>query len=85
MADQGAKEVDHRTVPNRRRQADQERVERSNRQVDLIRRENYLNSIKIHYLTHFASHVWRFGSLSMYSTEIGELVHQDQIKDGYRM
>ena len=84
MADQRAKEVHHKTVANRRRQADQERVERSDRRADLIRRENHFNFIKMHYLTHFASHVRRFGSISMYSTEIGELAHKDQIKDGYR-
>jgi len=84
MADQRAKEVRHRTAANRRRPADQERVERSDRRADLIRRENHFNFIKMHYLTHFASHVRRFGSISMYSTEIGELAHQDQITDGYR-
>jgi len=84
MADQHAKEVCHRTVANRRRLADQERVERSDRWADLIRREHHFNFIKMHYLTHFASHVWRFGSISMYSTEISELAHKDQIKDGYR-
>jgi len=82
MADQRAKEVRHRTVANRRRLADQERVERSDWRADLIRRENHFNFIKMHYLTHFASHVRRFGSISMYSTEIGELAHKDQIKDG---
>jgi len=84
MADQRAKDVHHRTIANRCRQADQERVERCNPRVDLIRRENHFNFIKMHYLTHFASHAWRFGSISMYSTEIGELAHKDQIKDGYR-
>jgi len=84
MADQRAKEVHHRSVANRRRLADQERVEMSDRRADLIWRENHFNFIKMHYLTHFASHVWRFGSISMYSTEIGELAHKDQIKDGYR-
>jgi len=84
MADQRAKEVHHRTGANRRRQADQERVERSDRPADLIRRENHFNFIKMHYLTHFASHVRRCGSISMYSTEIGELAHKDQIKHGYR-
>jgi len=84
MADQHAQEVHHRTVANRRRLADHERVERSDRRADLIRRENHFNFIKMHYLTHFASHVQRFGSISMYSTEIGELAHKDQIKDGYR-
>jgi len=84
MADQGAKEVHHRTLANRCRHADQERVERSDRRADLIRCENHFNFIKMHYLTHFASHVPRFGSISMYSTEIGELAHKDQIQDGYR-
>jgi len=36
MADQCAKEVRHRTVANRRRLADHERVERSDRRADLI-------------------------------------------------
>jgi len=84
MADQHAKEVHHRTVANRRRQANQERVERSDQQADLIRCENHFNFIKMHYLTHFASHVRRFGSITMYSTEIGELAYMDQVKDGYR-
>jgi len=84
MADQRAKEVHHGTVANRRRLADQVRVERSDRQADLIWREKHFNFIKMHYLTHFASHVRRFGSISMYSTEMGELAHKDQNKDGYR-
>jgi len=84
MVDQRAKEVRHGTVANRRRLADQERVERSDRWADLIRRENHFNFIKMHCLTHFASHVRRFGSISMYSAEIGELAHKDQIKEGYR-
>ena len=57
MADQRAKEVGHRTVANRRRLADKEPVERSDRRADLIRRENHFNFIKMHYMTHFASHV----------------------------
>jgi len=84
MADQRAKEVRNRTVANRRRLADQERVERSHLRADLIRRENHSNFIKMNYLTHFASHVRRFGFISMYSTEIGEQAPKNQIKDGYR-
>jgi len=84
MPDQRPKEVYYITVANRRPLADQERVERSDRRADLIRRENHFNFIKMHYLTDFASHVRRFASISMYSTEIGELAHKDQIKDGYR-
>jgi len=84
MADQGAKAVHHRTVANRRRLADQDRVERSAGQADLIRRENHLNFINMHYLIHLGFHVRRFGSISMYSTKIGEPAYKDPIKDGYR-
>jgi len=84
MADQRDKEVQHKTVANRRRQADQDRVERCDQQADLIWCENHFNFLKMLYLTHFASHVRRFGSISIYSTEIAELAHNDQIKDGYR-
>jgi len=51
MADQGAKEARHRTIANRRRLADPERVEWSDRRAALIRRENHFNFIKMHYLT----------------------------------
>ena len=37
----------------------------------------------MHYLTHFASQVRLFGSISKHSTEISELAYMDQIKDGY--
>jgi len=73
MQDQSANEGHHRTVSYGRRQADQERVERSDRGADLIRREKHFHFIKMHYLTDFASNIWRFGSRSMYSTEISEL------------
>ena len=65
-------------------QTDQNRLERVNWAADLIQRENHFNFIKMHYLSHFASHVGRFGSLLMYSTEMGELAHKEQIKGGYR-
>jgi len=52
--------------------------------VDLIRHENHFNFIKMHYLSHLASHVRHFGSISIYSTEIDELAHKEQIKDVYR-
>jgi len=83
MANQHAKEVHHRTVANCRLLADQERVERSERRADLIRRENHFNFIKMRYLIQFASHVQHFGSISMYSTKIGNLAYKDEIKDGY--
>jgi len=83
MADQRAKEFHHRTVANRRRLVDQERVEGSDRRAYFIRRENHFNFIKIHYLTRLAPHRRHFGFISRYSTQFGELAHMDQIKDGY--
>jgi len=84
MANQRANEARHNTAAKRRRQVDQEWLARANQPADLIRRENHFNLIKMHYLTNFASHVRHFGSISMYSTAIGELAHKEQIKDSYR-
>ena len=84
MANQRANEACHNTAAKRRRQVDQERLERGNQRADLIRRKNHFNFIKMHDLSHFASNVQCFGSISMYSTEISELAHKEQIKDGYR-
>jgi len=83
IADQPTKNVHHRTIANHSRQADQERVERSDWRADLIRRENHFNLMKMHYLTQFASHVQHFRYILMYSTEISELAYKDQINDGY--
>ena len=84
MANQIDQEANHISAAQRRRQADQNRLERVNRRADLIQRENHFNFIKMHYLSHFASHLRRFLSILMYSTEIGELAHKEQIKEGYR-
>ena len=84
IANERAHEIRRTSAAKRRRQADQERLQRVNQRADLIRRENHFNFIKMHYLSHFSSHVRRFGSISMYSTKIGELAHEDQIKEGYR-
>jgi len=84
IANKRAHEIGHTSAAKLRRQADQERLQRVYQQADLIRRENHFNFIKMHYYSHFSSHVRRFGSISMYSTEIGELAHKDQIKESYR-
>ena len=84
MANQISQEAYRISAAQRRLQADQNRLERVNRLADLIQRENHFNFIKMHYLSHFASHVRRFGSILMYSTEMGELAHNEQIKEGYR-
>jgi len=43
-----------------------------------------LHPIQIFFLLMFAQHVRCFGSVAMYSTDIGELAHKEQIKEGYR-
>jgi len=83
-ANQRANEARHNTAAKSRRQVDQERLERGNQLADLIQHENYFNFINMHYLRHFPSHVRHFGSISMYSTKIGELAHKEQINDCYR-
>ena len=72
------------SAPNRRRRIGETRIERANQWAELIQRENDINFIKMHYLNHFVQHVRRFGSVPMYSTNIGELAHREQIKEDYR-
>jgi len=76
IANEHAHEIRHTSVAKRRRQVDQESLQRVNQPADLIRRENHFNFIKMNYLRDISSHVRRFGSISMYSTEIGELAHK---------
>ena len=59
------------------------RIERANQWAELIQREKHFNFIKMHYLNQFVQHERRFGSVPMYSTDIGELAHKEQIKEGY--
>ena len=35
-------------------------------------------------LSHFCDHIRQFGNIPIYSTDIGELAHKTQIKDGWR-
>jgi len=84
IANERAHEIRRTSAAKRRRQADQERVQRVNQRGDLKRLENHFNFIQMHYLSHFSYHVQRLGSISMYSTEIGKPAHKDQIKEGYR-
>jgi len=83
-ANQHAKVVRHNTAAKSQQLADQDRLQRFNQQADLIRQENHYNFIKMCYFSDFSSNIGRFGSIPMYSTEIGELAHKEQIKEGYR-
>ena len=68
------------SAPNRRRRMDEARIERANQWAELIQRENHFDFIKMNYLNHFVQHVRRFGSVPMYSSDIGELAYKKQIK-----
>ena len=84
MANLIAQEAHHISAAQRRQQADQNRLQRVNRRVDLIQREKHFNFIKVHSLSHFASHVRLLGPIWLYPTEMGELAYKEQIKGGYR-
>ena len=72
-----------RSAPNRRPRMDQARFERANQWAELIQWENQFNSTEMQYLNHLVQHVRHFGSVPMYSIDIGELAHKEQIKEGY--
>ena len=75
--------VIERVAPSlRRRMRDDNREDESDLCLDLVRGESHFNFIKMHLLSHFCDHKRQFGNIPMYSTEIGELAHKIQIKDG---
>ena len=88
--DKQRKEIRHqralvieRVAPSlRRRMRDDNRQEENDVCLDLVRGESHFNFIKMHLLSHFCDHIRQFGNIPMYSTEIEELAHKTQIKDG---
>src|SRR5437868_15231399 len=84
MANLRAKAPPSHSAAKCRQLADGDRRQRIDQRADFIQRENHFNFIKMHYLSHFGSHVRRFRSISIYSTDIGELAHKEQLKEGYR-
>jgi len=68
----------------RRRMRDDDRDEEDELRIDMIHGESHFNFIKMHLLSHFCDHIRQFGNIPMYSTEIGELAHKTQIKEGWR-
>ena len=72
------------TAAERRRRLDANRAQRANKREEILRSQSHFNFIKLHLLVHYCSHVRQFGNIPMYSTDIGELAHKVQIKEGYR-
>ena len=71
-------------APNRHWRIGEALIVKANQWAGLIQRENHFNFIKMHYLNHFVQPVRHFGSVPMYSTDIGEPAHKEQIKQDYR-
>jgi len=67
----------------RRRMRDDDRDEEDELRMDMIHGESHFNFIKMRLLSHLCDHIRQFGNISMYSTEIGELAHKTQIKEGW--
>ena len=81
---QQLREEGRMTCNKRRCIMDANRMERDEERIAYLRSQSHFNFIKMHLLVHFPSHVLQFGNIQMYSTDIGELAHKDQIKEGYR-
>ena len=63
---------------------DESRLERNDKREEILRNKLHFNFIKPHLLVHYCSHFRKFGNIPMYSTDVGELAHKVQIKEGYR-
>ncbi|KAI5849422.1 hypothetical protein DFP73DRAFT_591677 [Morchella snyderi] len=55
-------------------------LERGLEELEEIRKGSHFNFIKMHLLSHFRDHVERFGNIPMFSTDVRDLVHKQQIK-----
>jgi len=76
--------VIERLAPSLRRQMrDDNRQEANDLWLNLVYGESHFNIIKMHLLSNLYDHIGQFGNIPMYSTEIGELAHRTQIKDGW--
>jgi len=92
MIDKQRTEIQHQrtqmsqpVAPSKRRRIrDHYHEEEHQRLMELIHRELHSTFIKIHLLSHFSDHIRQFGNILMYSTEVGELAHKEQIKDRWR-
>lgn len=67
----------------KRKLQEQDRMERKELLVETQQEETDFNCPKMHLLTHFHEHVKQYGRIPMFSTEVEERAHQQQIKEGY--
>ena len=67
----------------RRRLLDESRLDRTDKREEIFQNKSHFNFIKLHLLVHYCSHIQKFRNIPMYSTDVGELAHKVQIKEGY--
>jgi len=71
------------TAAKRRCIADEEYRDLDGIMADIYEEDEDFNFVKIHLLSYFGDHVWRFGNIQMYSTESGETSYKIIIKERY--
>ena len=72
-------------VPSLRRPiSDDDCAEENKLRIHMINAKSRFHFVKMHLLSHFCNQIRQFGNIPMYSTEIGELAHKRQIKEGCR-
>jgi len=75
--------MDERVATSQQRRMRDDHDEDDELRMDMIHGESHFNFIKMHLLSHFCDHIRQFGNIPMYSTEIRELAHKTQIKEGW--
>lgn len=82
--DEGMEELSL-SAGTRRRLAVDERHERNEARIEVLRGRSHFNFVKMHLPQHYRDHVIRYGSLPAYSTELGEAAHKSQMKNPYKL
>ena len=68
----------------RRQLLNESHLEQTDKCEEIHQNKSHVNFIKLHLLVHYCSHVQKFRNIPMYSTDVGELAHKVQIKEGYQ-
>ena len=79
-----AEEVEGQPGRKRKYTKKSKKANKASARVEQIRKGAHFNFIKLHLLTHVRSHVERYGNVPMFSTDVSELSHREQIKESYR-
>jgi len=61
-----------------------DREKENDQHMELIHSQSNFNFVKMHLISHFRDHIYKFGNIPMYSTAYRELADKEKIKDGWR-